>query len=117
VNLNERGKDLSDNTELLKGVLEGCVLEVISREQTYGYDITERLRELGFADLVEGTVYAILLRCEKNGLIRSNKRPSSIGPPRKVYALTRNGRAELKLFWRKWHDIASKINKLRRRKW
>ena len=45
-------------TEMLKGVLEGCVLEIIGREETYGYEITRRLNALGFADVVEGTVYA-----------------------------------------------------------
>lgn len=52
-------------TEMLKGVLEGCVLEIISRGETYGYEITQRLRKLGFTDVVEGTVYTITMRLEK----------------------------------------------------
>lgn len=56
-------------TEMLKGVLEGCVLEIISRKKTYGYAIASSLRNLGFADVVEGTVYTILLRLEKNTLV------------------------------------------------
>lgn len=53
-------------TEMLKGVLEGLVLEIISHGETYGYEITQQLRELGFHDVVEGTVYTITTRLEKN---------------------------------------------------
>lgn len=101
-------------TEMLKGVLEGCVLEVISREPTYGYDITAQLRKLGFADVVEGTVYTILLRLEKNELVHIEKKPSGVGPPRKFYSLTEKGQTELKTFWNKWTFVSSKINELRR---
>ncbi|MEG2502637.1 MAG: helix-turn-helix transcriptional regulator, partial [Anaerovoracaceae bacterium] len=52
-------------TEMLKGVLEGCVLEIISRKEIYGYEITRQLNVLGFTDIVEGTVYTILVRLEK----------------------------------------------------
>ena len=72
---------MDDLTEMLKGTLEGCVLEIIDGEETYGYAITRRLNELGFADVVEGTVYTILLRLERNGLVQVTKRPSEVGPP------------------------------------
>lgn len=52
-------------TELLKGSLEGMILERISRGETYGYEITKYLNDLGFDEIVEGTVYTILLRIEK----------------------------------------------------
>lgn len=60
-------------TEMLKGILEGCVLEIINRNDTYGYEITRRLNALGFTDVVEGTVYTILLRLEKNKLVNIQK--------------------------------------------
>ena len=100
-------------TEMLKGVLEGCVLEIIGREETYGYEITRRLNALGFADVVEGTVYAILLRLEKNQLVDTAKKPSELGPPRKFYALNDAGRAELARFGEKWEFVASRINELK----
>ena len=56
-------------TEMLKGILEGCILEIISRKETYGYEITRRLNSLGFSDVVDGTVYTILVRLEKNNLV------------------------------------------------
>lgn len=63
-------------TEMLKGVLEGCVLEIISRKETYGYEIVKTLNALGFEDVVEGTVYTILIRLEKiNSLIPRKNRP------------------------------------------
>lgn len=105
---------LDNLTEMLKGVLEGCVLEIISREETYGYQITRRLNEMGFADVVEGTVYTILIRLEKKRLVDVAKRPSELGPPRKFYALNDAGRDELSAFWKKWDFVSSKIDNLKR---
>lgn len=99
---------------MLKGVLEGSVLEIISRKATYGYDITQQLRKLGFEDVVEGTVYTILVRLEKNGFVSIEKKPSEVGPPRKFYSLTESGHQELKTFWEKWDFVSSKINELKR---
>jgi len=104
---------LENITEMLKGVLEGSILEIISRDATYGYDITQQLRTLGFTDVVEGTVYTILVRLEKNGFVSTEKRPSDAGPPRKFYALTDLGYKELHGFWAKWDFVSSKINQLR----
>ena len=102
--------------EMLKGILEGCVLEIISREDTYGYEITRQLNALGFEDVVEGTVYTILISLEKNNLVNMQKKKSELGPPKKLYSLNEAGREELKLFWRKWDFLESKINKLRENK-
>jgi DNA-binding PadR family transcriptional regulator len=107
---------LEDLTEMLKGVLEGCVLEIISRNETYGYEITRRLNDLGFTDVVEGTVYTILIRLEKSRLVEITKKPSDIGPPRKFFALNDAGREELRKFWDKWEFVASKISELKERK-
>ncbi len=104
---------MNNITEMLKGVLEGSVIEVISRKPTYGYDITQQLRKLGFEDVVEGTVYTILIRLEKNGLVSIEKKPSEVGPPRKFYSLTDAGTDELVTFWKKWDFVANKINELR----
>jgi len=107
---------LEQITEMLKGVLEGCVLEIISRGETYGYEITRKLNALGFADVVDGTVYTILVRLEKNGLVDINKQPSDMGPPRKFFTLNESGRAELDRFWEKWEFVASKIMELKETK-
>ena len=103
-------------TEMLKGVLEGCVLEIISRGEIYGYEITRQLNALGFTDVVEGTVYTILVRLEKNKLVNIEKKPSDMGPPRKFYKLNEAGRKEQLMFWEKWEFVSSKINELKERK-
>ncbi|WP_026695383.1 PadR family transcriptional regulator [Peribacillus kribbensis] len=100
-------------TEMLKGVLEGCVLEIISRGETYGYEITQQLRKLGFTDVVEGTVYTITMRLEKNHLVDIEKKPSTMGPPRKFYTLNEAGKEQLEIFWNKWEFVSSKINELK----
>lgn len=104
---------LENLTEMLKGVLEGCVLEIIGGKETYGYEITRQLNDLGFTDVVDGTVYTILVRLEKNKLVEITKRPSDKGPQRKFYMLNDAGRRELQMFWRKWEFVASKINELK----
>lgn len=100
-------------TEMLKGVLEGCVLEIISHEETYGYEITRRLNDLGFSDVVDGTVYTILVRLEKNKLVDIDKKPSNMGPPRKFFTLNAAGRKELQNFWERWDFLSSKISELK----
>ncbi|MFQ4150528.1 PadR family transcriptional regulator [Arthrobacter sp. LAPM80] len=100
-------------TEMLKGTLEGIVLAILAREPAYGYQITARLREQGFTDIAEGTVYALLVRIEKNGLVEVEKVPSEKGPPRKVYSLNVQGRAYLEEFWNTWGFLSEKLGQLR----
>ncbi|WP_077624853.1 PadR family transcriptional regulator [Sediminibacillus massiliensis] len=104
---------METNREMLKGVLEGCVLEIISRGETYGYEITQQLRELGFTDVVEGTVYTITMRLEKHNLVDIEKKRSTVGPPRKFYTLNEAGRKQLEIFWKKWDFLSSKLNELK----
>ncbi|MBF2598778.1 PadR family transcriptional regulator [Listeria seeligeri] len=96
-------------TELLKGSLEGMILERISRGETYGYEITKYLNDLGFDEIVEGTVYTILLRIEKKGLVEVEKKKSDLGPARKFYTLSESGKEELALFWKRWEFIQTKM--------
>ena len=99
-------------TEMLKGTLEGIVLAILSVRPAYGYEITARLREQGFSDIAEGTVYAVLVRVEQKGLVDVRKIPSEKGPPRKVYSLNAEGREQLEEFWRTWSFLAERIEKL-----
>lgn len=96
-------------TEMLKGTLEGIVLAVLATQPAYGYEITARLREQGFSDLVEGTVYALLIRIEQRGLVDVEKVPSEKGPPRKVYSLNAKGREQLEGFWQTWNFLSERI--------
>ncbi|MES1212798.1 MAG: PadR family transcriptional regulator [Leifsonia sp.] len=100
-------------TEMLKGTLEGIVLAILAARPAYGYEITARLRGQGFSDIVEGTVYALLVRVEQRGLVDVAKEPSEKGPPRKVYSLNAAGRDYLEEFWGSWTFLAGRIDQLR----
>jgi len=104
---------LENLTEMLKGVLEGCVMEIISRGEAYGYEITHRLNEIGFTGVVEGTVYTILIRLERGNFVNIKKKPSELGPMRKFYTLNKAGNEELRHFWEKWNFVTSKLNALK----
>jgi PadR family transcriptional regulator PadR len=99
-------------TEMLKGTLEGIVLAILADRPAHGYEITARLRDEGFSDLVEGTVYALLVRIEQRGFVDVQKVASEKGPPRKVYSLNAAGRDQLAEFWRTWSFLAEHIEQL-----
>ena len=99
-------------TEMLKGTLEGIVLAILAVRPAYGYEITARLREQGFSDIAEGTIYALLVRIEQRGLVDVEKVPSEKGPPRKVYSLNASGGEYLEEFWRTWSFLAERIEQL-----
>jgi PadR family transcriptional regulator PadR len=100
-------------TEMLKGTLEGIVLAILAGRPAYGYEITARLREMGFSEIAEGTVYALLIRIEQRGLVDVEKHPSEKGPPRKVYALNAQGQEYLEEFWRTWGFLTGQLEQLR----
>jgi PadR family transcriptional regulator PadR len=100
-------------TEMLKGTLEGIVLAFLARRPAYGYQITAWLREQGFSDIAEGTVYALLIRIEQRHLVDVEKVPSEKGPPRKVYSLNAQGHDYLDEFWRTWSFLAERLEQLR----
>ncbi|MBP0967918.1 MAG: PadR family transcriptional regulator [Oscillospiraceae bacterium] len=91
-----------DNAQLMKGVLEGCVLSIVARGETYGYEILGILEEAGFESLGEGTLYPVLTRLDKNGLIACRKAKSPLGPIRKYYSVTEKGREELRDFLKRY---------------
>lgn len=100
-------------TEMLKGTLEGMVLAILRARPAYGYEITAWLRDQGFTDIAEGTVYALLVRVEQRGLVDVEKVPSEKGPPRKVYSLNAAGREYLDEFWGTWSFLAERLEQLR----
>ena len=100
-------------TEMLKGTLEGMVLALVLGQPAYGYEITNWLREQGFTDIAEGTVYALLVRLEQRGLVDVERVPSEKGPPRKVYTINAEGRTYLDEFWRTWSFLSDRLAQLR----
>jgi len=79
-------------TQLRKGILELAVMGVLYHERHYGYSLVRVISETGSIDLKEGTIYPILARLDRDGLVRSEWVQSDQGPPRKYYALTSAGR-------------------------
>lgn len=104
--MNER----APNSEWLRGVLETCVLQTMVAGPTYGYQITTQLAEAGLGELKGGTLYPLLARLEKKGLVSVEWRAGDGGPGRKYFALTPDGAAELreaKLAWRAFNTTIS----------
>lgn len=100
-------------TEMLKGTLEGIVLALLAERPAYGYEITARIRDHGFTDIAEGTIYALLVRIEQKKLVDVEKVPSEKGPPRKVYSLNAHGAQELEEFWNTWDFLTTHIEHLK----
>ncbi|MFC6463545.1 PadR family transcriptional regulator [Marinilactibacillus sp. GCM10026970] len=99
-------------TQLLKGVLEGCVLLIIKEKEVYGYELVQQLKKSGFEDIVGGTVYPILQKLEKNQLTTSVKKPSPDGPDRKYYQITKKGIEYCDDFVQSWKELESSVHHL-----
>jgi PadR family transcriptional regulator PadR len=94
--------------QLKKGVLELCVLELLSEEDGYAYDIASRLAEA--IGMGEGTVYPLMRRLHTEGLVETYLVESTAGPSRKYYRITRAGRAELVRERSAWHAFTRAVN-------
>ena len=101
-----------DNSQLMKGILEGCILKIISFEETYGYKITEKINESGFTDVAEGTVYPLLVRLEKKGLLDTRSVKSPLGPKRKYFKLNEKGKKYLFDFTENWNETMNIVEKI-----
>lgn len=101
-----------DRSQLLKGVLEGCILKILAEHEDYGYSIVISLNKAGFTSLKEGSVYPVLTRLEKKGLIRSRLVPSNQGPSRKSYSLTTEGIEYFNDFTSSWQTLTELVNSL-----
>ena len=99
-------------SQMRKGVLEYCILSIISRQEVYTSDILDALRQ---ADLlvVEGTLYPLLSRLKNNGLLKYRWQESTDGPPRKYFTLTDEGVQLLDALNQEWGIISKAINKLK----
>lgn len=96
-------------TQLLKGVLDGCVLQIISKKEIYGYELVQELRGYGFETIVGGTVYPLIQKLEKQHLIKSELKKSPDGPDRKYFSLTEAGEEYLVNFKQHWESLVNKV--------
>jgi PadR family transcriptional regulator PadR len=95
---------------MLKGVLPILILSVVSQADAYGYDLVGRLHRLGLEDLSAGTVYPLLTRLERQGLVAAYLRESNAGPARKYYCATPEGRRELAESVTQWQRLVDIVN-------
>lgn len=96
-------------TQLRRGVLELCLLRILSRSPGYGYDIVTRLQALGPLAAGENTVYPILRRLRAERVLETFTQPSPSGPPRQYYRLTATGRKRLALLTADWDAVVRAI--------
>jgi PadR family transcriptional regulator PadR len=97
------------NTQLLKGVLEGCVLLLIQKKEVYGYELVQKLKRMGFTEMVGGTVYPLLQKLEKKGALTSHMKPSADGPDRKYYQVTAIGDELAEAFLKEWQALLTTV--------
>ena len=97
--------------QIRKGLLEFCVLQIISNKEVYASEIIEELKNSKII-VVEGTVYPLLSRLKKSNYIQHNWKESTQGPPRKYYLITDYGLEHLKELVVSWSDINRSVKKL-----
>ncbi|MFD4854639.1 PadR family transcriptional regulator [Bacillus mycoides] len=100
------------HSQMLKGVLEGCILYIISQEEVYGYELSTKLNQYGFTFVSEGSIYPLLLRMQKEKLIEGTLKTSNLGPKRKYYHLTKMGLEQLGVFKESWDMVSTTVNRL-----
>jgi len=98
------------NVQYKKGVLELCILAMLNKKDTYGYELSETISEK--IDISDGTVYPILRKLKADGLVKTYLSEESSGPPRKYYALTETGRTEFKNNAKEWLEFANTVNEI-----
>jgi len=97
-------------TQLRKGLVEFCILTALDREQTYGYQLVQRLREIEELAFTESTVYPVLNRLLANGLVHAEKRPSHKGPPRRYFSLMGEGVTRLARMRDHWAGLCRALD-------
>src|SRR5690625_2245738 len=105
------GRGLS-STQMLKGIIDGCLLAIIKNKEVYGYELAKKLDNYGFESFSEGTIYPLLIRMQKEELVTSTLKKSTAGPKRKYYSLTIKGELELKNFEERWATLQNNVNRV-----
>jgi PadR family transcriptional regulator PadR len=103
-------EDAERHTQLLRGALDMCLLALLAREPAHGYELVRRVETAGFGAVSYGTVYPLLTRMRRLGLVADEQQASPAGPPRKVYALTEPGRARLGAWQQQWTRFTDTVD-------
>jgi PadR family transcriptional regulator PadR len=99
-------------SQLRRGVLEFCVLALLRDDERYGFEIVRALSEADGLVTTEGTLYPLLGRLRKEGVVETTWRESPSGPPRRYYRLTPAGRAQLSAFMDEWVRFRDSVDVL-----
>ena len=97
------------DSQLLKGVLSLLLLHLLSERESYGYQLVQRLHEVGLTGILEGTVYPALARLEREGRVSTRLVASNAGPARKYYRPTVAGREALTAGTTDWMSLAAVV--------
>lgn len=100
---------MEHSSQLLKGVLDMCLLALIGEEPSYGYEMVSKLQDRGLELVSEGSIYPLLSRLQKKGLIEGYFVESSEGPPRKYYRIAPTGRQHLAEWAGEWSRVSSGV--------
>lgn len=99
-------------TQLRRGVVEHCVLALLRERPRYGFDLVRELSEAGGLLTSEGTIYPLLSRLRRDGLVVTTWQESGSGPPRRYYALTDDGRASVASFVVEWTRFTEGVDRV-----
>lgn len=99
-------------SQMRKGFLEFCIMHILKKDEAYASEVISSLKEIDLI-VVEGTLYPILTRLKKDGLLTYRWIESTQGPPRKYYKLTENGMNTLDLLDKNWNELSNSIEKIR----
>ena len=99
-------------TQLRKGLMEFCILNLLQRGESYGYEILQSLRQIEELVVTDSTVYPILSRLRKDGYLKVQVKPSSSGPPRRYFSLTALGRQRVQEMNTYWGNLQQGIKRL-----
>jgi len=96
-------------TQLRKGLLELCIFNLLAQGELYGYDLVKKLGLIPGILITEGTIYPLLSRLRKGGLLETRLEESPAGPARRYYRLSTDGERVLKLMNLYWRDLAKGV--------
>ncbi|HEY5136163.1 MAG TPA: PadR family transcriptional regulator [Candidatus Nanopelagicales bacterium] len=106
----EPGEAQNPLTQLRRGVIEYCVLALLTTDELYGFDLVKRLGESEGLVTSEGTIYPLLSRMRRAGWVTTTWRESESGPPRRYYAITRSGQHALDGFATEWSRFRDSVD-------
>ena len=101
-------------TQMRKGALEYCVLALLASAPGYGFELVQALGQVDGMLTTEGTIYPLLSRLRREGLVETDWRESTSGPPRRYYCLTSKGQDSLAAFRREWMTFRDAVDTILR---